>query len=153
MERSLAAFTRPRPLYDTLAQRGVARALSFTRRRFADELLALVERAAGDNLAPLDAARREGLRQAAQVGLPGYRVRSGLPVVGRAVAWLRRQLTAHLKEPYLDPVIAGQERFNRELLETVLPALDESLREQRRLRAEVDLLRAQLDERARDNGS
>lgn len=152
MERSLAAFARPRPLYATLAQRGVARALSFTRRRFADELLALVERAAGDNLAPLDAARREGLRQAAQVGMPGYSVRSGLPVVGRAVAWLRRQLTAHLKEPYLDPVIAGQERFNRELLETVLPALDESLREQRRLRAEVDLLRAQLDERARDNG-
>jgi hypothetical protein len=130
----------------------VVRALAFTRRRFEDELLAMVERITAESLAALDAARREELRQAALVGLPGYHVRSGLPVVGRAVAWLRRQLTAHLKEPYLDPMIASQERFNRELLETLLPALDESLREQRRLRSEVDLLRAQLEERVRRNG-
>jgi glycosyltransferase involved in cell wall biosynthesis len=145
MERTLAALTAPRSRYARLAQRGVARALAFTRRRFADELLGLVERAEGESLAALDAARRELLRQGAHVAQPGYTVRSGLPVVGRAVAWLRRQLTSHLKEPYLDPMIAGQERFNRELLETLLPALDESLREQRRLRAEVDLLRARLE--------
>ncbi|MEI7772528.1 MAG: hypothetical protein WCI67_21240 [Chloroflexales bacterium] len=71
-------------------------------------------------------------------------------MVGPAVAWLRRQLTAHLKEPYLDPIIAGQDRFNRDLLETLLPALDESLREQRRLRAEVDLLREQIGQRGDD---
>jgi hypothetical protein len=61
------------------------------------------------------------------------------------VAWVRRQLTAHLKEPYLDPVIADQERFNHALVTTLLPALDASLREQRRLRAEVDLLRAEVE--------
>jgi len=58
---------------------------------------------------------------------------------------VRRQLTAHLKEPYLDPVIASQERFNRDLLETLLPVLDASLREQRLLRAEVERLRERLE--------
>lgn len=144
IEESIARFSRPRPLYGRLAQRGVARALAFTRRRFTDELLRLVELGAGATPGALDGARRAMLQQGAAISRPGYSVRSGLPVVGPAVAWLRRQLTAHLKEPYLDPVIAEQERFNRDLLATLLPALDESLREQRRLRAEVDLLQARL---------
>ena len=150
IEERIAAFSRPRPLAARLAQRGVARALAFTRRRFDDALLELVTRAEGDLPATLDIVRRGSLRRAAEVARPSYSVRSGLPVVGPAVAWLRRQLTAHLKEPYLDPIIAGQDRFNRDLLETLLPALDESLREQRRLRAEVDLLREQIGQRGDD---
>ncbi|NTU83748.1 MAG: glycosyltransferase family 4 protein, partial [Chloroflexales bacterium] len=144
IEASIARFSRPRPLYSRLAQRGVARALAFTRRRFEDELLRLVEQGARATPDALDSAHRALLRQAAAISRPDYSVRSGLPLVGPAVAWLRRQLTSHLKEPYLDPVIAGQERFNRDLIETLLPALDESLREQRRLRAEVELLHARL---------
>lgn len=145
LERSIAGFSRPRTLYARLAQRGVARALAFTRRRFQDEQLRLVELGARATPEALDSAHRAMLQRAAAISRPGYRVSSGLPVVGPAVAWLRRQLTAHLKEPYLDPVIAEQERFNSELIGALLPALDESLREQRRLRAEVELLRARLD--------
>lgn len=60
---------------------------------------------------------------------------------------MRRQITAHLKEPYLDPMFASQERFNRDLLDTLMPVLDASLREQRLLRAEVERLRERLDGR------
>lgn len=144
IEASIARFSRPRPLYASLAQKGVARALAFTRRRFADELLRLVEQSAHGMPGALDGARRAMLLEAATVGRPEYAVRSGVPVVGRTVAWLRRQLTSHLKEPYLDPVIAGQERFNKDLVASLLPALDASLREQRRLRAELELLRAEI---------
>ncbi len=152
IEASIARFSRPRPLYARLAQRGVARALAFTRQRFADELLRLVELGATATPGLLDGASRASLQQAAGISRPGYSVRSGLPVVGPAVAWLRRQLTAHLKEPYLDPVIAGQERFNKDLIATLLPALDESLREQRRLRAEVELLRSRLERLDKEEG-
>ncbi len=145
IEERIAAFSRPRPLAARLAQRGVARALAFTRQRFDDALLELVARAAADLPATLAVVRRGNLRRAAEVARPDYAVHSAIPLIGPAVSWLRRQITAHLKEPYLDPMIAGQDRFNRDLLETLLPALDESLREQRRLRAEVDLLRAQID--------
>ena len=148
LEAELARFSRPRPLYSRLVQRGVARALSFTRQRFDDELLRLVELAAQATPTVLRNAQRATLQQTAGISQPAYRVRSGLPLVGPAVAWLRRQLTSHLKEPYLDPMMAGQERFNRDLLATLLPTLDASLREQRRLRAEVELLRDQLARQA-----
>jgi glycosyltransferase involved in cell wall biosynthesis len=145
IEAALARLSRSRPLYARLAQRGVARALAFTRQRFRDEQLHLVERALGASPAALAGTSRETLQRSATIARPGYNIRSGLPVIGGMVAWVRRQLTAHLKEPYLDPVIADQERFNRDLVATLLPALDASLHEQRRLRAEVDLLRSEVE--------
>ncbi|MDW8148892.1 MAG: glycosyltransferase [Roseiflexaceae bacterium] len=48
IEESIARFSRPRPLYARLAQRGVARALSFTRQRYDDDFLDLVERAVAE---------------------------------------------------------------------------------------------------------
>ncbi len=45
IEESIARFSRPRPLYTRLAQRGIARALSFTRQRYEDDFLDLIERA------------------------------------------------------------------------------------------------------------
>lgn len=141
---AIAAYSRPRPLYARLAQRGVARALAFTGPRFEDALLELVSRACADLPPTFQSIQQTHLHQIAAVTRPNYHVRSGLPVIGAAVAWLRRQITAHLKEPYLDPILAEQERFNRELLESLVPALDASLREQRRLRAEVELLRSQV---------
>ncbi|NNJ09630.1 glycosyltransferase family 4 protein [Chloroflexales bacterium ZM16-3] len=153
IEAAIAAFSRPRPLYARLAQRGVARALDFTRSRFDDALLELVSRAEADLPASLAVARRGNLHRAAEIARPGYAVRSDIPLIGPAVAWLRRQLTSHIKEPYLDPMIAEQDRFNRDLLDTLLPALDESLREQRRLRAEIDLLRERIPRHDAENGS
>lgn len=48
IEESIARFSRPRPLYARLAQRGIARALSFTRQRYDDDFLDLVERAVAE---------------------------------------------------------------------------------------------------------
>lgn len=51
IEESIARFSRPRPLYARLAQRGVARALLFTRQRYDDDFLDLVERAVAESKA------------------------------------------------------------------------------------------------------
>jgi O-antigen biosynthesis protein len=76
--------------------------------------------------------------------MPEYAVRSRLPIAGRIIAWTRRHLTSHLKEPYLDPIVQRQETFNREVLDTLLPMLERTVREQRRLQHEVETLRAKL---------
>lgn len=52
------------------------------------------------------------LEAAADVMLRGYQVRSRLPLV----AWVRRNLTSHLREPYLDPMFERQVAFNREVV-------------------------------------
>jgi hypothetical protein len=61
----------------------------------------------------------EDLDQAADVMLRSYTVRSGLPVVGPLIVWIRRNLTSHLREPYLDPTLERQVAFNRRLVETI----------------------------------
>ncbi len=145
IEAALARFSRARPLYARLAQRGVARALAFTRQRFADEQLHLAEQMLGAASSSLPGPDETLLAQAALIARSDYQVQSRLPVVGGLVAWVRRQITAHLKEPYLDPVIADQQHFNQHLVSSLLPALETSRREQRRLRAELDLLRSELE--------
>ncbi len=62
-----------------------------------------------------------------------FRVRSGLPLVGPLVAWLRRQSTTHVKEAYLDRIIEQQVNYNRRLA-----------REIEQLRAEVEALKRRL---------
>ncbi|MGC9335200.1 MAG: hypothetical protein ACP5JJ_13690, partial [Anaerolineae bacterium] len=67
---------------------------------------------------PLDpttapAARLEALTCQAEIMDRGYEVRSRLPLVGPLVAWIRRNLTSHLREPYLDPTLERQIAFNR----------------------------------------
>jgi len=57
-------------------------------------------------------ARLEALERHADVMLRDYRVRSRLPLV----AWVRRNLTSHLREPYLDPTLERQVTLNRELI-------------------------------------
>ena len=71
--------------------------------------------------------------------LRGYVVRSGLPVVGQWVAAIRRALTSHVKEPYLDLIVERQVNYNQ-----LLAAEVERLQaEVRRLQAELDRLRRQ----------
>jgi len=60
---------------------------------------------------PLD-EEVEALHKAAGAFLQPYTVRSNAPLVGPLIAWLRRNLTSHLREPYLDPTLRRQERFN-----------------------------------------
>jgi glycosyltransferase involved in cell wall biosynthesis len=52
------------------------------------------------------------LQKAAKSVIQSYTVRSGAPLVGPLIAWARRNLTSHLREPYLDPTLRRQERFN-----------------------------------------
>src|SRR5690606_38663754 len=48
-----------------------------------------------------------------------YVVRSNAPVVGPLIAWTRRNLTSHLREPYLDPTLRRQEGFNWLVVQTL----------------------------------
>ncbi len=52
------------------------------------------------------------LESTADVMIRGYVVRSKMPIFGPLIAWLRRNLTSHLREPYLDPMLERQVSFN-----------------------------------------
>ncbi len=53
----------------------------------------------------------------ADVMLRDYVVQSTQPLVGSLIVWVRRNLTSHLREPYIDPVIERQVVFNQLALE------------------------------------
>ncbi len=57
-------------------------------------------------------ARLESLKSRTDIMLRGYSVQSQVPVIGGLIAWVRRNLTSHLREPYLDPIIERQVEFN-----------------------------------------
>jgi hypothetical protein len=57
------------------------------------------------------------IRNEADVMLRDYVVRSRIPVLGGLVAWVRRNLTSHLREPYLDPTLERQVTFNRAVVD------------------------------------
>ena len=108
--------------------------------QYEEEVAQLVERAATGRQVGIPALRRErevgipALQRERQVGIPAllrvtlevvrdradvamrdYAVHSRLPIVGPLVAWLRRNLTSHLREPYFDPIVERQVAFNREV--------------------------------------
>lgn len=143
---ALERFAQPLPLYADLSRRGIRRALDFTRERFDDQLAQIIEQVEASLGQGLSADAIADLRGAARIGMPGYEVQSGAPLVGPLIGWTRRNLTSHLREPYLDPIIARQETFNRMLLDTLLPALERSQREQRRLDRQLNLLQQRLNE-------
>jgi len=70
--------------------------------------------------APADSLTFEGelqeLDETSDVMLRDYVVRSRLPFVGPLLARLRRNLTSHLREPYLDPMFERQVKFNRHVV-------------------------------------
>ncbi len=142
--QGIVALTRPRSEYRRLAQRGIQRSLALSQKRFRDSFVRVVKQAQEAQTVQLSTLQQQQLSQLTQVGLHEYTIQSRLPVVGKFVAWVRRQMTAHLKEPYLDPMIARQETFNTELLQTLLPLLEHSMYEQRRLKREVAILRERL---------
>jgi glycosyltransferase involved in cell wall biosynthesis len=61
----------------------------------------------------------ELLHKAADSVIKPYVLRSGVPVLGSLIVWLRRNLTSHLREPYLDPTLRRQERFNWLVVQTM----------------------------------
>jgi|GEM_PF-789719 len=52
----------------------------------------------------------------ADVALREYVIRSDKPLVGPFIEWVRRNLTSHLKEPYLDRIVERQVMFNIHLV-------------------------------------
>lgn len=65
------------------------------------------------------AADLQQLAVAANTMNAGYTVQSRLPILGPLISWLRRNLTSHLREPYIDPTFRRQETFNRLVAETL----------------------------------
>ncbi len=82
------------------------------------------------------------LLQKADVMLRGYTVRSKLPLLGPLIAWIRRNLTSHLREPYVDPTFERQVAFNQELVHSL-----------QRLAERQEALEAQLARLARPEGA
>lgn len=64
----------------------------------------------------IPAQKWDTLQASADVAMRGYEVRSDKPLVGPLIAWVRRNMTSHLREPYLDPIIERQVRFNQALV-------------------------------------
>ncbi len=94
--------------------------------RYGEQLNSLVALALQDALpraelpaAPAKAARPparfDHLEAQADVMLRGYEVRSNIPLLGGLIAWTRKNVTSHLREPYLDPTLEQQVAFNRRL--------------------------------------
>ncbi len=112
-QSALDRFLSPHTLYDSLSQRGIRRAKSFSAVRYADQLHSALEQVIpAIKGAGVEQADRATMTLLAQVGQPDYTIKSNLPVFGRLIVWLRSQLTSHLKEPYLDVIVSRQERFN-----------------------------------------
>ena len=89
----------------------------------------------------------------ALVAMPDYVVRSRLPLVGRLVVWVRRNLTSHLKEPYLDPIIQRQQTFNLRIawvIDELTRRIQEQQSRQEEQQSRQDVFEAQLSELKRD---
>jgi hypothetical protein len=65
--------------------------------------------------------------------LRDYDVRSQVPVIGGLIAWIRRNMTSHLREPYLDPTLERQIAFNRRLVQEIQDIATTQAEIQRRL--------------------
>jgi len=121
-------------LRDEMIRRGLKRAREFSPESYEEGLLKAIASLAqpvlpsdlrsiplGSVGAPeierkLEAMLVDDVRELAaycDVALRDYVVRSKLPLVGPLIAWIRRNLTSHLREPYLDPMIERQVEFNR----------------------------------------
>ena len=61
-------------------------------------------------------SRLAELERQADVMSRSYQVKSHIPFAGGLIAWVRRNLTSHLREPYLDPTLERQVAFNRQLV-------------------------------------
>lgn len=143
---SIERFSQPIGLYEQLSRRGIRRSLEFSRERFEERFGQIIARAEADLAQGLNHSQIDTLRKAAHVSMPEYQVSSGAPVVGKAIAWLRRNLTSHLREPYIDPIIDKQERYNKLLLDTLLPALERSQHTQQRLERQIRLLERRVEQ-------
>jgi glycosyltransferase involved in cell wall biosynthesis len=90
----------------------------------------------------------EDLEGQSDIAMRGYVVRSKVPVLGPFITWVRRNLTSHLREPYLDPMIERQVAFNHRVtgwIRQAVKALSASAHRQEVLEARVESLETQVE--------
>ncbi len=107
------------------------------------------ERPAAEEIAPAPLVPHhelEWLRLHADVMLRGYTVRSNAPLVGKLIAWVRRNMTSHLREPYLDPMFEQQVAFNRRLVLVLQQHLELTARQLEKSEAERKKLVGQIEQ-------
>ena len=137
LTRQIARVLSDAAFRANLIERGKKRAQLFTVERFQQNVHKVVDEAVILSNKPLPGSARGQTRlwELADVALRGYKVRSGMPVLGRLIAWVRYQSTTHVKEAYLDRIIERQISYNQRLANEV-----------EWLRAEIRRLRSQIDE-------
>ncbi|MGD8966872.1 MAG: glycosyltransferase family 4 protein [Anaerolineae bacterium] len=90
----------------------------------------------------------QDLEGQSDIAMRGYVVRSKVPVLGPLITWARRNLTSHLREPYLDPMIERQVAFNHRVtgwIRQAVKALGASAHRQEELEARMESLEAQVE--------
>ncbi|MEM2002112.1 MAG: glycosyltransferase family 4 protein [Candidatus Methanomethylicaceae archaeon] len=106
-------------------EKGLQRARDFSLERFYARFMSLIDEVINLNKTsqrieqgwiPLPSIFKsvswEELQSMADIALRDYRIRSHIPIIGRLIEWIRFQLTVHVKEAYLDPIIERQVMFN-----------------------------------------
>jgi glycosyltransferase involved in cell wall biosynthesis len=169
-EKALAVL-QDAGLRRTLVERGRERAQVFSMERYEAGWAEILEQVAaqttlhtrldregeaGEAQPDLAASRPEILLKAlaheiqaqGDVSLRDYELRSGVPLLGPLIVWIRRNLTSHLREPYLDPIIERQVSLNlrvAEWIRRVTRAWNDAERQRAGLEERVRALEAQVE--------
>jgi hypothetical protein len=96
-----------------------------------------------------DAMLGQTLYPQADIAIHEYRVRSNAPLVGPLIAWPRTQMPSHLKEPYIDKIVARQVRYNQ-MLATELDYLHAQLRQ---IENQIEALRGEQNDDSEEEES
>jgi glycosyltransferase involved in cell wall biosynthesis len=167
------ALLREAGLRRKLIERGLERARSFNRERYEIGLAQIVDEAVANRLpgvpseppAPPGKMRTRPALAASwlqkvlgllareiqahgDIALRDYEVRSGVSLLGPLIVWIRRNLTSHLREPYLDPIIERQVSLNLNIAEWIghlTQAWIDAEQQRAQLVERVEVLEAQVD--------
>jgi glycosyltransferase involved in cell wall biosynthesis len=113
----------------------------------APEHVALPPKAASQTLTLLNILADE-IGGQSDIALRDYKVRSRVPLVGPLIVWVRRNLTSHLREPYLDPTIENQVDLNHRVAQWMRRAaviVANSAQRQTELEKRLESLEAEIE--------
>jgi len=173
MAEKVLAVLEDTDLHQTLVERGLERVKAFSLEQYEANLAEIVEQTA-TYTAPkipseLAGKSKEAQKQPASVtpqdelildiltneikdcsdiAIRGYVIRSKIPLLGPFIAWARRTLTSHLREPYLDPMIERQVTLNyrvAEWMKRIKSAWTAATRRQTELETRIETLEAQVE--------
>ena len=113
----ISALLASPELRQTMALAGRKRATDFSRAKFAERTRRVCDEAIvlAAESTPFEKVIGQSVYPQADTRLHGYQVRSGVPIVGRLIAWIRRNSTSHVKEAYLDPILRRQVWYNQQI--------------------------------------